>query len=345
MIWSSAEQGGDFNHDGLVYTPQRIVDADHSRQRLSVRFQSQAGYGGVDIIRNYSATLVLRDDNSNVLATADFAVQWTHSGFGGTVGTIDSWSCTPTFSAPLTSLAALEPSSIEDPFGLPISGPVQIVVNAPAFLIPSHIENCRLRLTAYDATQTALGATSSDLLSTDISASLEKATDPVAVILTQIDGLDVEFDGSNSTIAEPVLEPDVELTDWDWTFDDGDTGTGETTTHTYNDAGSYTVTLRVTDEQFGWDEATTTLNLDPVEFDAIVTHSGAVMTADPSNGNVQIWLTRGTALQRESRALVTGAHDPSLSQDGTGRIRMMARDGSGWRVYESADEGETMVAV
>ncbi|MGD8394257.1 MAG: PKD domain-containing protein [Candidatus Eiseniibacteriota bacterium] len=52
---------------------------------------------------------------------------------------------------------------------------------------------------------------------------------------------DITFDGSGSS------DPDGTVESWDWMFGDGTTGSGETTTHSYGTAGSYTVTLTVTD--------------------------------------------------------------------------------------------------
>lgn len=54
----------------------------------------------------------------------------------------------------------------------------------------------------------------------------------------------VNFDGSAS------VDPDVTIDTYEWDFGDGDTGTGVTTSHTYDDPGTYTATLEaVTDNQ------------------------------------------------------------------------------------------------
>lgn len=63
-----------------------------------------------------------------------------------------------------------------------------------------------------------------------------------------------EFDGNPRTGTEDLAvnfqyvdaggSPPVKF---EWTFGDGATGTGQTTSHTYTDAGSYDVTLKVTD--------------------------------------------------------------------------------------------------
>lgn len=54
-------------------------------------------------------------------------------------------------------------------------------------------------------------------------------------------GLDVHFDGSESN------DPDGVVVDWSWSFGDGSSGSGKTVDHTYTAAGTYSVTLTVTD--------------------------------------------------------------------------------------------------
>ena len=65
----------------------------------------------------------------------------------------------------------------------------------------------------------------------------------------------LKFDGSRS------YDRDGRIITWFWTFGDGNTGTGETTTHTYNQTGEYTVTLTVTDNQFASDTYITTAHI------------------------------------------------------------------------------------
>jgi len=60
----------------------------------------------------------------------------------------------------------------------------------------------------------------------------------------------VTFDASGST------DPDGSISSYQWDFGDGSTGSGQTTSHTYGEAGDYTVTLTVTDD----DGATDTLS-------------------------------------------------------------------------------------
>ena len=55
--------------------------------------------------------------------------------------------------------------------------------------------------------------------------------------------LEVRFDASASN------DPDGNIVSYEWAFGDGSTGSGQTTTHTYDDAGSYTPSLTVTDNR------------------------------------------------------------------------------------------------
>ncbi|WP_130011476.1 PKD domain-containing protein [Serinicoccus sediminis] len=74
--------------------------------------------------------------------------------------------------------------------------------------------------------------------------------DPTAQFTTSTDDLAVSLDASASA------DEDGEIVGYAWDFGDGETGEGVTTTHTYAQAGTYEVTLTVTDDRGG--EATTT---------------------------------------------------------------------------------------
>ena len=54
--------------------------------------------------------------------------------------------------------------------------------------------------------------------------------------------LDVTFDASGST------DPDGEIDSYDWDFGDGESGSGVSVDHTFDETGSFTVTLTVTDD-------------------------------------------------------------------------------------------------
>src|SRR5205814_825690 len=53
----------------------------------------------------------------------------------------------------------------------------------------------------------------------------------------------VNFNASGST-----AEVGHTITEYAWSFGDGSTGSGQFTTHSYESAGTYTVTLKVTDD-------------------------------------------------------------------------------------------------
>jgi len=53
--------------------------------------------------------------------------------------------------------------------------------------------------------------------------------------------------GENITFTSTSTDPDGTIVSWDWTFDDESIGSGEVVTHAYAEAGTYKVTLNVTD--------------------------------------------------------------------------------------------------
>lgn len=68
-------------------------------------------------------------------------------------------------------------------------------------------------------------------------------------------GETVQFDASGSSAADGAIQA------YEWSFGDGSSGTGQETTHTYNNNGSYTVELTVTDDQGNTDTASKTVNV------------------------------------------------------------------------------------
>ena len=68
-------------------------------------------------------------------------------------------------------------------------------------------------------------------------------------------GETVYFNGSLST------DSDGRIVNWEWNFGDGNSGRGEKTTHTYVKAGTYTVTLKVTDDDGGSDVCEKTVTI------------------------------------------------------------------------------------
>ena len=82
----------------------------------------------------------------------------------------------------------------------------------------------------------------------------------------------VNFDGSRS------VDPDGSIRSYNWTFDDSSTGTGSTTSHTYQTAGSFQVKLEVDDGAGGKATAIKTVSI------ASVDTTKPITTAGPAGG-------------------------------------------------------------
>lgn len=78
---------------------------------------------------------------------------------------------------------------------------------------------------------------------------------PTASFTSTATNLAVTVDGSGST------DPDGTIASYAWVFGDGTSGTGQTATHTYAQAGSYTVALTVTDDDGAKHYATRTVTV------------------------------------------------------------------------------------
>jgi len=76
---------------------------------------------------------------------------------------------------------------------------------------------------------------------------------PAAPIVEEI----LTFDASNS------YDPDGFIISYGWEFGDGATGSGETVTHTYATVGSYTVSLRITDNSTDTTTSALTISIKP----------------------------------------------------------------------------------
>jgi PKD repeat protein len=96
---------------------------------------------------------------------------------------------------------------------------------------------------------------------------------PTAAATITCDLLACSFDASGSD------DPDGTISKYDWDFGDGETGTGETTSHTYGSAGAKTVTLTVTDNADA--TASKTFNISPTAQASPLTYVGTAGT----NGN------------------------------------------------------------
>ncbi len=103
--------------------------------------------------------------------------------------------------------------------------------------------------------------------------------------------LEVSFDASGS------FDPDGGVVEYDWDFGDGSAGSGMTTTHTYDNAGDYTVELEVVDGGGASESTTGTISVSP-------SPPSASFTASPTSGEEPL----------------TVSFDASESEDPDGRI-------------------------
>lgn len=104
--------------------------------------------------------------------------------------------------------------------------------------------------------------------------------------------LTVDVDASGST------DPDGSITSYEWNFGDGGTATGAVASHTYASAGSYDITLTVTDDQGLTDQAVQTIAVE------------AEPPPEPSGPNV---ISGGLELSPTWSAIVGGVEVPVVS--------------------------------
>ena len=131
-------------------------------------------------------------------------------------------------------------------------------------------------------------------------------------------GVNVIFDGTGST------DPDGTLVAYDWDFGDGTTGTGPQPQHAYLAAGSYPVTLTVTDDSGATSAAATTATIDA---------DNQAPTADPNgpySGTVGVPVDfDGSASTDPDGTLVAYAWDFGDGNTGTGVNPSHSYAGSG----------------
>ncbi len=115
-----------------------------------------------------------------------------------------------------------------------------------------------IKLTVTD-NQGATGSTTNPV--TAIAANVP----PTAAFTSSSNGLNLNVDGSGSS------DSDGTISSYAWDFGDtnnptGDTATGKTATYQYSQAGTYTVTLTVTDDRSGTASVTHAVNVSAVTF-------------------------------------------------------------------------------
>ena len=131
---------------------------------------------------------------------------------------------------------------------------------------------------------------------------------PEAAFTSTVNDLSASFDADGSDDADGSIES------YAWDFGDGETGTGKTATHVYDEAGSYDVTLTVTDDD-GLEESVT---------HQVTVKAPAVFAEDDFGRSVSSgW---GAADRGGNWSISTGACRFSVA-DGVGKVQLNAGNG------------------
>lgn len=153
---------------------------------------------------------------------------------------------------------------------------------------------------------------------------------PVASFTSAVTGLTAVFDGSGS------VGSDGTITSYAWSFGDGTTGTGQTASHVYSAAGTYTVTLTLVD---GAGRTTSTSQLVPVATTVSVIGAdsfarsigsgwGTATVGGPWTVTAGVGAVNGSAgtLTLAKASAAAGARLPGASADSTTVLSSVAFD-------------------
>jgi len=140
--------------------------------------------------------------------------------------------------------------------------------------------------------------------------------------------LAVNFNGTGSS------DPDGTITSYAWTFGDGGSATGATTSHTYVTAGNYTTQLTVTDNQGA--TASTTVG--------IVVNAGPTAPAAPSNLAASVGTGRVVTLTwRDNSSNETGFYVERAAKAKTLQFSRIATLGTNVTSYSRTETADTWV--
>ena len=110
-------------------------------------------------------------------------------------------------------------------------------------------------------------------------------------------GESVTFDGTGTIVSN--LPADTVAVSYRWTFGDGSTGSGSSTTHSYDNAGTYDVTLKVIDSagRVGETMETITVSAATVTATTATTDTSTATSTSTSTGNGTATSTTATTTQ------------------------------------------------
>ena len=127
---------------------------------------------------------------------------------------------------------------------------------------------------------------------------------------TGVAPLEVSFDASNSS------DSDGNITSYAWDFKDGETGNGETISHTFNSIGSYNVELTVIDDKGATDSITIIVNVT----ETLNQLPTASFTANPTSGVVPLEVAFNASSSSDSDGnIISYAWDFKDGNTGTGQ--------------------------
>ena len=147
---------------------------------------------------------------------------------------------------------------------------------------------------------------------------------PTAAFTTTCDYLDCDFDGTTSSDSDGTVD------DYAWDFGDGETGTGSTPNHVYEDPGTYTTTLVVTDNEAATDDASSTQVVVGAPAASTVSYvGGAVNQGNVTTPNV----TTPTTVSAGDRLVMV------LTLNASNRVLSDPTGITGWTVLDTTTSG------
>ncbi len=147
---------------------------------------------------------------------------------------------------------------------------------------------------------------------------------PTAAFTTDCEFLDCDFDGTTSTDSDGTVDV------YEWDFGDGQTGTGATPNHVYENPGTYTISLVVTDNQAATDDVSAAQVVVGEPTASTVSYvGGAVNQGNVATPNV----TTPTTVSAGDRLVLV------LSVNASNRVMSDPTGITGWTVLDTTTSG------